>query len=533
MEEEEVCLHQLADQDSFLLKSSNLVMKKIYFALASLGFAYAAIAQNEQDALRFSQNNLTGSARVLGSGGAFGALGSDMSAVAINPAGIGLYRRTEISLSAAVTSYLNDSRYIGTATTESKTGFNIPQLGIVYTKVQQGFNGDETKGIVSYSFGFGINRLNDLNANTNFSGNNSKSSITDYYAEQANGKLFPGSYSSYINNIAGMAWNTYLIDATGANTYASTFKSNNDSNFSIRQSAISRKSGSNNEYAFSSGLNLSNTLFLGASLLFQNVNYENSNIFSENVLSRRIDTSYTSSDLIYNTKTTGTGVGGRFGIIYKPIDYFRVGVSYTTAVRLNLKDEFGFAINSVVNGKVYNYSQFSGQNKLITEYDIVTPSKLTLSGAIMHPKIGFISFDWDRVDFTQARISSKEQIFLAENNAIKTNYAVANNIRIGSEFKYKNARFRAGYSYYGTPFNTNTLGSIMNNPTQTVTGGLGFLFPAVDNYSTDFFIDAAMGYTWNKNFETPYQLTKVGSTSYTAENQFSMINVLITAGFRF
>jgi hypothetical protein len=62
---------------------------------------------------------------------------------------------------------------------------------------------------------------------------------------------------------------------------------------------------------------------------------------------------------------------------------------------------------------------------------------------------------------------------------------------------------------------------------------LGFLFPAVDNYSTDFFIDAAMGYTWNKNFETPYQLTKVGSTSYTAENQFSMINVLITAGFRF
>lgn len=508
-------------------------MKKIYFALATISFAFSAIAQNEQDALRFSQNKLFGSARVYGSGGAFGALGSDMSAVAINPAGIGLYRRTEISLSTAVTSYANDSKYIGTSTTESKTGFNIPQLGIVYTKVQQGFNGDETKGIVSYSFGFGINRLNDFNVNSNFSGNNTKSSITDFYAEQANGKLFPNSYSSYINNIAGMAWNTYLIDATGATTYASTFKSNNDTNFSIRQSNISRQSGSINEYSFSSGLNLSNTLFLGASLLFQNVNYERSNVFSENVLARRVDTSYTASDLIDGTKTTGTGVGGRFGIIYKPIDYFRVGVSYTTAVRLNLKDEYGFAINSVVNGKVYNYSQFSNNNKMITEYDIVTPSKLTVSGALMHPKIGFISIDWDRVDYTQARISSSEQIFLTENNAIKANYSVANNIRIGSEFKYKNTRFRGGYSYFGTPFNTTSLGSIMNNPIQTITGGLGFLFPSVDNFSTDFFIDMAMGYSWSKNYQTPYQLTKPGSISYTSENQYYMFNVMVSAGFRF
>ena len=116
-------------------------MKKIVLATFSVMLLVSARAQNEQDALSYSQSSLFGSARVQGAGGAFGALGADLSAIAINPAGIGLYRRSEFSGSFGVTAYLTDSKYIGTSSSESKTNLNIPQFGFVFNKLQQGFNG--------------------------------------------------------------------------------------------------------------------------------------------------------------------------------------------------------------------------------------------------------------------------------------------------------------------------------------------------------------------------------------------------------
>lgn len=509
-------------------------MKKIYLVVAFLCLATIAFAQNEQDALRYSQNRVFGTARSQGAGGAFGALGADASAVAINPAGIALYRKTEISASLGVSSYLNDARYIGTNSIETKTGLNIPQFGMVFTKIQQGLNGDETKGLVSYSFGFGINRLNDFNQSVNFTGINTQSSIADYFAELANGQTFPNtnSYATYINNIPGMAWNTYLIDSIGVKNYGSTFRSNNDTNFAIRQSNISKVIGRINEYNFSSGLNISNTIYLGASLLFQNVNYESNINFSENVLSKSsANNLYNSSEFISKLTTSGTGIGGRFGVIIKPIDFLRFGLSYTTAVRLNLKDDYGYSINSVVNGNNYNYSKLEVLNYY--EYDIVTPAKVTLSAALMHPKLGFISIDWDRVDYTKSRLSASNNLFTNANDAIKTNYRAANNLRIGTEIKYLNTRFRGGYSYFESPFNFTSNGVSLDNPTQSISGGLGFLFPSIDNFGTDFFIDGALTYSWNKNYQTPYQLVEKGRTTYSAENNFSMINVVVTGGFRF
>lgn len=510
------------------------MLKKSILAAFSICLTFYAFAQNEQDALRYSQNKLFGSARVQGAGGAFGALGADASAVAINPAGIALYRRNELSGSLAVTSYLNDSKYIGSLNTESKTGLNIPQFGLVFTKVQQGFKGDETKDLVSYSFGFAVNRLNDFNQNSIFSGINTKSSISDYFAEQANGRTFPNStpFNTYVNDIAGMAWSTYLIDSIGPKKYGSTFNSNNDTAFSIRQTNIQQITGRINEYSFSSGLNYSNFFYFGASLLFQNVNYESSNFFKETVnKSGNLTNLYTSSNFTTILKTQGTGIGGRFGFIVKPIDFFRVGLSYTTPVRLNLKDEYSYGLSTVVGGTNYNYD--AKERTDYFDYNLVTPSKLTVSAALMHPKLGFISVDWDQVDYKSARLTATNYEFLQANAAVKSNYTIANNVRIGAELKYKNSRFRAGYAYYGSPYNASSSGISLDNPTQSMSGGLGFLFPSVDNYSSDFYIDGAMVYTWNTYYQTPYQLTEKGKTSYSAENQFTKMNFIVTAGFRF
>ena len=72
-------------------------MKKIIIAFSCIfAFAYAE-AQNEIQALRYSQYTLFGTARYQGMGGAMDALGGDFSAASVNPAGLGIYRKSEAS----------------------------------------------------------------------------------------------------------------------------------------------------------------------------------------------------------------------------------------------------------------------------------------------------------------------------------------------------------------------------------------------------------------------------------------------------
>ena len=74
-------------------------MKRYILIIAGILFLFSAgEAQNEVDALRFSQHYPVGTARSVGLGGAVGALGGDFTSLSVNPAGIGLYRQSEINL---------------------------------------------------------------------------------------------------------------------------------------------------------------------------------------------------------------------------------------------------------------------------------------------------------------------------------------------------------------------------------------------------------------------------------------------------
>ena len=54
-----------------------------------------AFSQSQLDAFKYSQTELNGTARYLGMGGAFGALGGDISAMNTNPAGLAIYKSSE------------------------------------------------------------------------------------------------------------------------------------------------------------------------------------------------------------------------------------------------------------------------------------------------------------------------------------------------------------------------------------------------------------------------------------------------------
>ena len=67
-------------------------------AIATLGFSFAQ-AQYVEDAFRFSNSTINGTARILGMGGAQTALGADLSSISGNPAGLGFYRSNDYSVS--------------------------------------------------------------------------------------------------------------------------------------------------------------------------------------------------------------------------------------------------------------------------------------------------------------------------------------------------------------------------------------------------------------------------------------------------
>src|SRR5674536_391977 len=74
-------------------------MKRIGLLISAVLFMFqGVIAQNVDDALRYSQSFYGGTARFMSMGGAFTALGGDISSLSQNPAGLGVFRSSEITL---------------------------------------------------------------------------------------------------------------------------------------------------------------------------------------------------------------------------------------------------------------------------------------------------------------------------------------------------------------------------------------------------------------------------------------------------
>jgi hypothetical protein len=156
-----------------------------------LGWGGTVFAQNETDALRYTRYGLTGSARIQGIGGAQTALGADISTIASNPAGLGMFRRSEFSFSLGNQSAnLNALSNTGQMS-ESESRFSIPQMGVVLPSRNTGREDSDWKGI---TFGIGFTRLNNFNETFSYQNNSvPPNTIVDYFADLANGRaLRPG-----------------------------------------------------------------------------------------------------------------------------------------------------------------------------------------------------------------------------------------------------------------------------------------------------------------------------------------------------
>lgn len=452
-------------------------MKRFGIITVLLACSMLAGAQDAFYAQLFNQKELNGTARVQAMGGAFGALGADISSASINPAGLAFYRRSEISFSSNMLFGNTKGKYLGSTQTSSLNELGMNQIGFVGSL----YEGEGE--LKSFTFSAGYNQLADFDNKHNLKAYNSESSFTDYFAYLANGNT-SDELADYKSNsmLADIAWNSYLIDPTDEeNTYRSIL----DAGKGIQQTKRSATSGYSGEYFVSMAANYQHKLYIGATLGIRSMNYEEEWTVSEADIRNEM-TTFDGFDYNARLRTNGTGMNLKFGFIYKPVYWIRAGLSVQTPTFFKLKHRLYHDITSSFKdgdnpSKVEVSTEF--------DYEMITPFQATASGALILKKQFIFSFDVDYLDYSGVRFSANDYDYDSfENEEIKNELTSTVNVRVGMEKKMGMFNFRLGGAYYGSPYQSSI---DFDASKYMLSGGIGIR-------TNSFFADLALVEQWKK-----------------------------------
>lgn len=485
-------------------------MKAIVIISIFLTVGMIVNAQNEVDALRYSQLYHGGSARNVSMGGAFGALGGDPSVLSFNPAGLGVYRKSEFTFTP--TFYLNEvsSDYYGNTSVDHKYNFNFNNMALIANA-----NTGNDDGWISVNFGFGYNKLNNFHRHILVQGQNNESSITDYFAEMANGT----TYSNLNSFGEWLAWETYLIDPDNSDVqYISALPTEG-----VIQTKSITQTGSIGEYAFSMAGNYDNTLYIGGTIGIQAARFKESVIYTEEDPDSMIF-DFNSMEYKQSLETRGTGVNFKFGLIYRPVDWIRIGGAIHSPTFFDLNDNYSTSMRSdfdspdSIRGDGNWVDSPSGKYN----YSLTTPFRAIGSLAFVFKKVAILSVDYEFVDYTMSRLRATDYSFITENNSIQNNYNYAGNIRAGLEYRFGEFAIRGGYAIYQSPYNPAEVDN--DGMMSAFSGGFGVR-------DKDFFFDIAYVYTMMDEDYYLYSPNVVNISPAAMSNTSSQI--MATIGFKF
>ena len=417
-------------------------MQKLLLTLLSVSLFYNSNAQTEIDALRYSQNDIVGTARFSAMAGAFGALGADFTTLSYNPAGIGFYQFSELTFTPSIGNIVTTTYFGGGKNEDEKFHLNFSNLGYVVSSPK---SGNAWKRI---NLAFGYNRTANYKKRTYISGENKSTSMIDNFVLNAQGNTI-----SNLNSFTELlAWNTYLYDPLDTIDNGN-YISNLNSLLSKKQEKVINSNGSSGEYAFSIGTSYEDKIYFGATIGIPSIDYYEKSTYTESEFS---DTAAHLQSFDYEEEftTTGQGFNIKVGIITRLNDWIRVGGALHSPTFYDMEDEYSTAITAVWSdtlGTKYDSSPFGYFN-----YELKTPWKAIGSVAINIKKQGLITADIEIVDYASAKFNSDSDKFSDENEVINSLYTKATNIRLGGEMKYKPFRIRAGYALYGSPYKANS-----------------------------------------------------------------------------
>jgi hypothetical protein len=433
-------------------------MKKIFFSacLLSLFMAHAH-AQETYENTKLIDNDLNGTARYVGMGGAMEALGADISVINSNPAGIGLFRRSSGSLSFGLVSQDGASSF----KYGNKTNASFDQAGFVYslrdgrrTFINFGFNYHKSK-----NFDYILNAASGLNGASQHKLSYMKALANENNLDKtSSGWRGKFAYTSQLDNLY---YNTLMMTSSDGFFY------NDASRYEFGRA----ETGYIGEYDFNTSVNVNDRVYLGITIGIHDVHYTGHSLYSEALVNLN---NQTAGDITVNDerRITGTGYNASFGIIFRPVDAspFRIGLSVTTPTWYDLKtSNYTYLINNTkadgggkLQGDYPNYT--TGESY---EFKLFTPWKFGVSlghtvGNYLALGASYEYADYSRLDTrvndgydvdywgdVYEHSSSDEPM----NRHTRETLKAVSTLKIGAEAKVMpNLAVRAGYNYVSPMF---------------------------------------------------------------------------------
>lgn len=490
-------------------------MKQLYTLLALLLLHQIAFSQTEADIVRYSQITNTGSARSAAMGGAFGALGGDMTNLGNNPAGIGVFRKSEIS----ITPSLNIANTESNNRSIRNSSFQLGSLGAVISMYNESF---DWRG---FNFGMTYTNQNNFNRKTNQFIYNSPTSMTTTWANEANLSL---AYDKPIPYRSKMAENTYLIFLDEGQYHPNFIK-----NEKVNQQNYIKEEGYQGEFNFSFGTNYKDILYLGATIGLQSIRYKYRSSYSEVALPNN---SYDLNKYNFNKylTTEGSGSNIKVGAIFRPFAELRIGASIHSPTYYSMSDDYEETMHSyflTLDDDGYSdYQSYLEPSRY--NYDMQTPWKAVFSLATVLQQRVILSVDYEYNNYNSAKFGDSEGGFDYDapegvNKDIATNLKNSNNLRVGAEFRVSSIfSLRGGYTYLDSPYRDTDSGKI-----QSFSGGFGLNFGSFycdASYTNKFSKDTTLFYNYIDPDDSQWNVI-----SEDVNNKYSTHEAKITFGVKF
>jgi hypothetical protein len=465
----------------------------------------------------FGRGSVAGTAATAGAGGAFSSVGGDLGSINLNPAGLGIYKSSDICLTLGLRTSADQSTYDGSIMKTPHVSPEIPQGGMVFIKKLH-----NERGVKSLAFAVNFEGSNFFSRNQNFGAYNTTNSLIDNYAQLYNHGNTPATTLD--------AALLYSANILGYNPTTNVFSSNIKT--PVQQAGYLDTRGFSGKVSLGMGANISDKLYFGFTLAVPILNYTVNTQMTETNANDSV-TQFQYYTLNSSATEAGAGFTGSLGVIYQPASWVRVGISYSLPTWLFLTENYKSALTASFDS--------TGAGSIPTQYNpafsyrIRMPMKGVAGASFYFAENSFFSADYEIQNVGAIHYSIPNDTFGVMpyyNTYLKSTYTFTHTIKAGIQGAYKKLRIRAGYSYITSPFKSGqnyvlqyspSLGSY-NEAVQTGTFGLGLVFKR-------FYMDMAYVFTYTKDGLSPtYQSFQIPLDEI--HSTYMAHSVLLTLGFR-
>lgn len=469
-------------------------MKKILITLSIGCIASTAFAQSAMDGFRFSQPDMRGTARSLGMGGAFGALGNDLSSISTNPAGLGFYRQSELGMTMDWDIGSASAASFGNKQTTNNFKYSFDNIGGVATI--RFFD----SALKNFNIGFSYNKAVSFDRKYRGGIGQLQNSVSNYIAGIANNSGLTvadvektSNYDPYNPPSGGFApdwltilgYDSYAINPEG-DPNSPSWKGQFGTGTTGSGAFDVNEKGGIYEYNIAFAANIYDVLYVGMNFDIVSLDYKQSSEWREglnnayifNPKSNSIEQGASNLMLSNYYKATGTGFNYQLGLVLKPMQELRFGLSFHTPTYFTVNETYGANMDASYFGERLTAYTNNGQPGNYS-YNLNTPWKVTASAAtvLANSLIWSNDFEWNfykGMKFAEANSydddfygdygwdswsyansmakSNTDDYFGPVNTDVSNYYKTAFTWRTGLEYWVNPyLAVRAGYSYVGSP----------------------------------------------------------------------------------